>query len=349
LIITRTFESSSSDKVYKTEFDTSVGRGSCNCPGWTRRAIRECKHTKALAKEAHVVETPNDDPVTPFDDLQNTGPNPPAVKPMAASAMKEGKTVEDFTTDEWVMETKFDGHRLMVVVTDKDVSAWSRPSGDRPGALRVLPPSLVADLKMLPPGVYDGELFVPGGTSSDVTRLDLKEELRFVAFDAVEILGKDITHLPLTERRAALKVAIEHCTTCANRGKVSMASQQPVSMDAIKAIWAAKGEGAILKRTDSTYKSGWRTPNWVKVKEIGAAELTIVGFVEGLGGPNSVFRLRHDDGRETQVKVLTNALLAAVSAEPDSYLGRRVTISYMGITSKGQWRHPIFDHFTKEA
>jgi ATP-dependent DNA ligase len=336
-------------RVYKTEFDTSVGRGSCNCPGWTRRAIRECKHTKALAKEAGTPEAPKDDPVTPFDDLQNTGPNPPTVKPMAASAMKEGKTVEDFMNDDWVMEIKFDGHRLMVIVTadeDKQVSAWSRPSNGRPGALRPLPPALVADLKQLPPGVYDGELFVPGGTSSDVTRLDLKDQLRFVAFDAVEILGTDLTELTLTARRGALDVAVKHCP---KDGRVSMASQQPVSMGAIKAIWAAKGEGAILKRTDSTYKSGHRTPNWVKVKEIGAAELTIIGYEEGLGGPNSIFKLRHEDGRETQVKVLTNALLAAVSADPDSYVGRRVTISYMGITSKGQWRHPIFDHFVKEA
>ena len=346
MIITRTFESSSSDKVYKTEFDTSVGRGSCNCPGWTRRAIRECKHTKALAKEAGTPDVPTDDPNTPFDDVQNTGPRPPAVKPMAASAMKEGKTVADFMSDEWAMENKFDGHRLMVVVADKTVSAWSRPSGDRPSALRILPAKLTADLRQLPLGVYDGELFVPGGTSSDVTRLDRKEALRFAVFDAVEILGTDLTELPLTERRAALKVATDHCPP---KGRVRMATQQPVSMDAIKAIWAAKGEGAILKKLDSTYRSGWRTPNWVKVKEIGAAELTIIGFVEGLGGPNSVFRLRHDDGRETQVKVLTNALLKAVSAEPDSYLGRRVVISYMGITSKGQWRHPIFDHFTKEA
>ena len=128
-----------------------------------------------------------------------------------------------------------------------------------------------------------------------------------------------------------------------------LATQGPVSQAAIQAIWDARGEGAILKRKDSTYRSGWRTPAWVKVKDIGSAELTITGFVEGLGGPNSVFRLRHDDGRETQVKVLTNALLAAVSAKPNTYIGRRVTISYMGVTSKGQWRHPIFDHFTEEA
>ena len=358
MIITRTFESSSSDKVYKTEFDTSVARGSCNCPGWTRRAIRECKHTKALAKEAGAADTPaTPDPHTPFDDVQNSGPNPPTVKPMAASPMKENQTLADFLSPEWLMEEKFDGHRLMVIVTpEAKVSAWSRPTSDRPGALRTLPPALVADLAALPAGVYDGELLIPGGTSSDVVRLVLKDKLVFVMFDAVEIMGVDLTAKVLTDRRAALELAHAHTVRepllgedDRSNGRVLLATQGPVSQAAIQAIWDARGEGAILKRKDSTYRSGWRTPAWVKVKDIGSAELTITGFVEGLGGPNSVFRLRHDDGRETQVKVLTNALLAAVSAKPNTYIGRRVTISYMGVTSKGQWRHPIFDHFTEEA
>jgi bifunctional non-homologous end joining protein LigD len=266
---------------------------------------------------------------------------------MAASPMKESQALADFLSPNWVMEEKFDGHRLMIVVTPKgEVSGWSRPTSDRPGALRPLPPALVADLAELPAGVYDGELFIPGGTSSDVTRLDFKDKLRFVLFDAVQILAQDITGQALTERRAALELAHAHTP---KDGRVLLAEQGPVSKEAIQAIWDRKGEGAILKRTDSTYSSGWRTPAWVKVKEIGSAELTITGFEEGKSGPCSVFKLQHDDGRETKCKVLTDALIRRVHADPESFVGRRVTISYMGTTSKGHWRHPIFDHFTDEA
>lgn len=41
------FSSSSSSKVYQT-IQYTDGYVSCNCPGWTRRAVRECKHTNMV-------------------------------------------------------------------------------------------------------------------------------------------------------------------------------------------------------------------------------------------------------------------------------------------------------------
>lgn len=42
-----TFESSSSSKTYET-LQYTDGTTSCGCPGWTRRAQRICKHTRAV-------------------------------------------------------------------------------------------------------------------------------------------------------------------------------------------------------------------------------------------------------------------------------------------------------------
>ena len=42
-----TFASSSSSKTYET-LQYTDGTTSCNCPGWTRRAQRTCKHTRAV-------------------------------------------------------------------------------------------------------------------------------------------------------------------------------------------------------------------------------------------------------------------------------------------------------------
>jgi ATP-dependent DNA ligase len=167
--------------------------------------------------------------------------------------------------------------------------------------------------------------------------LDLKDKLAFVIFDVVEYAGKDLTNETLSVRRNYLE-GLPKLT------RVKIAEQWPVSIDKIKQIWANGGEGAILKRLDSTYRSGWRTPHWVKVKKIEAAELTIIGYLPGKNGPNSVFRLRHDDGRETNIKVLTDALIKEVHADPDKYLNKRVVISYMGLTSLGLFRHPTLDH-----
>lgn len=347
MILMDTFPSSSSSKTYSTQFDTETGKGVCNCNGWTKRSVRECTHTKQLAARAdgdwHSQAKAYAKTVLPADPFQGFR-EPPAVKPMLASAMKADQSLEDFLGDEWVMEEKFDGHRLLLVVAkDKTVTGWSRPGHDRPSAERKLPQHIIEDARQLPSGVYDGELRIPEGTSSDVVRLDLQDKLVLTLFDAVEIMGQSIVNLPLIERRAMLDVAVAHIS-----GKqigVQVAGQQDVDLHAVQYIWKRGGEGAILKRKASKYQSGWRTPDWIKVKKILADELTITGFEEGKMGPQSIFKLRHDDGRETSVKILTNDLLRAVAKNPKSFIGRRITISYMGLTTSGLWRHPIFDHF----
>jgi ATP-dependent DNA ligase len=347
--VTKQYPSSSSSAVYTAQFDPATGESSCNCKGWTVKRgdkPRSCKHTVDLTAIAGGAK-----PSATLGRTANAGA--PAVKPMLASAFPEGSTLADFSNDEWVLEEKFDGHRLLVVVSkDKAVTAWSRPGADRPSAERALPAGLVADLSALPDGVYDGELTIPGGTSSDVTRLDRKDALVFVAFDAVRIFDQDLTDKRLDTRRSALALAVAHAP---KGGRVRLAEQTAVSAETVKAIWARGGEGAILKKKSSTYRSGWRTPNWVKVKAIGSAELTLTGFSAGKMGPQSVMNLRHDDGRETTVKVLGNEWLrvfdraAALGTIQNEFIGKRVAISFMGMTTGNQWRHPQFDHFVQEG
>lgn len=343
MILSDKFPSSSSSKEYTAQYDTSTGKGTCNCPGWTKRAVRECKHTKDLAKRdasgvPTLVEALVKLPADPFQGFRE----PPAIKPMLASAMPEGSSIADYSNGEWILEEKFDGHRLLVVVSkDGTVVAWSRPGHDRPAAQRTLPETLSLELAKLPDGTYDGELYIPSGTSSDVVRLDRQDDLRFVLFDLVSLYDTDTVSETLTHRRALLVQAWMHT----DQKRVHLAVQDHVSLDRVRAIWKRGGEGAILKRKASVYKSGWRTPDWIKVKQIDAAEFTVTGFDEGKSGPCSVFKLRHDDGRETTCKVLTNDLLRAVHKDPQSYIGRRLTISHMGFTKSGLWRHPVFDHF----
>ena len=347
--VTKQYPSSSSSATYTAQFDPATGESSCNCRGWTVKRgdkPRSCKHTIDLTATAGGAK--------PSATLGRVAPsNAPTVKPMLASAFPEGSSLADFGAG-WVLEEKFDGHRLLVVVKGGKASGWSRPGADRPSAERPLPAGLAADAEALPEGTYDGELCIPGGTSSDVTRLDRKDELVLILFDAVEIMSQSLLDKPLDTRRAYLEVAVKHVTG----DRVRVAEQTAVSLDAVKAIWAKGGEGAILKKVDSTYRSGWRTPNWVKVKAIGSAELTLTGFGEGKMGPQSVMNLRHDDGRETTVKVLGNDWLrvfdeaaahAAISGGVNKYIGMRVTISYMGMTTGNVWRHPQFDHFVQEA
>jgi ATP-dependent DNA ligase len=342
-LITKEYASSSSSATYTAQLDTITGAATCNCKGFMfprPGKVRSCKHTKAIITESGAPSVTSNE--------TNIATNVPtsigeAIKPMLASAMREDQSIDDFAFG-WVMEEKYDGHRLLVRVEAFSVTAWTRPGADRPAAKRSLPTALALALHDLPLGLYDGELFIPGGTSSDVVRLDRQNDLRFVLFDVLEVMGTPVLNVPYSERRALLQVAYKHV---GEASPVMMAEIEEVSLAGIKRIWEAGGEGAILKRIDSTYRSGWRSPDWVKVKKIDAAILTITGFVEGKNGPYSVALLENETVA-TKVKVLDNETLRVIEKDPSAWIGRKLVISYMGRTTSGAYRHPMWDHVLGE-
>lgn len=349
MIITREFESSSSSAIYHAQFDTDTRQGSCDCPAWRFKKTgqdRACKHTRQLAAET----VRSIDGSTTLAASLAPAPAAPGcrpaacIKPMLASAMTDGATLDDFTGPEWVLEEKFDGHRVLVRKSGDGLDAWSRPRAGSDPITRELPPHVAAALAQLPAGVYDGELLVPGGTSSDVTRLDKQRELRFVVFDVLEVMGESTTGKTYAERRELLALALAHAT---DDQTLDMPRTEAVSLEAVKRIWSRGGEGAIVKRLASHYRAGWRSPEWVKVKRHAAAELTITGFTAGKCGPYSIANLRADDGRETTVKTLDNATRDDIAKDPARYIGARLVVAFIEQTSKGNFRHITWDHITR--
>ena len=365
------FPSSSGPGVHTTTLGTD-GRLSCSCLGWTRRRfgqVRECKHTKeVIAAESLRVETRGDyvyavGLVTSPAPLPAATPvprRPPSAAsasptlidraqkaaPMLASAMTDPVTGKAFNArfgKEWALEEKLDGHRVTAIVADdKTVSAFSRPRAGAGGAKsRTLPPAIETLLATLTPGIYDGELCVPGGTSSDVVVIGAP--LVLVLFDVLELDGVSFASAPYAHRRRILLEELAGLP--AGQTSISTVESVTPTWARVEAIWKAGGEGAVLKRLTSTYRPGYRTPDWVKVKSSHSAVLTVAGFDAGKSGPCSAFVLREPGGVETTVKVLGNDLLRQVSANPRAFIGRRVVITYQQRTASGTFRHPIFDHF----
>jgi len=272
----------------------------------------------------------------------------PLADPMLASAMKPPLACAAFdrTYRDWVLEEKLDGHRVVAFVRDEGVIAFSRPRGRSAAPnLRPLDPPIVAQLQRLGPGIYDGELVVPGGHAWDVVRIGATRVL--VLFDLLELHGQRLTGLAYTARREQL--LRELAMLPRDQTALSTVESVPASWAMVQAIWRRGGEGAVLKRPDSAYRPGHRSPDWVKVKPHPHATLTVVGFEEGLSGPCSAFLLRDDTGTITTVKVLGHALLREVTARPSTFIGRRVVISYQQRTPSGTYRHGIFDHFAGDG
>jgi bifunctional non-homologous end joining protein LigD len=181
-------------------------------------------------------------------------PFPEWVEPMAATL-----TQDRFAGPEWVFERKFDGIRLLAFRQGADVRLLSRnrlPQHCSPVA------SAVANLGVAEV-ILDGEL-TWGKTGP-----------AYHVFDIPWLDGRDLTSLPLDQRRAVLEaLALKpplHRVTLLTDGK-------PWER-ACKEGW----EGVIAKRRDSVYEHR-RSPHWLKMKCEASQELVVGGFTDPQGG-----------------------------------------------------------------
>lgn len=369
----QTYRSSSSDKVYTTRLNDN-GLLSCDCPGWTVKRngkARDCKHTKQMAsdmmlrveeRDGMVYAVAGDAAVRPEGARSAEAPKaapqvaaadaPKAAKvtamrergfvePMLASKMPDGWDADRYDASAFVMEEKYDGHRIVITVSGGEVRAWSRLAN-----ARTLPTHIGSLMARMPDGTYDGELIVPGDHSYGVTAGANSGREALVLFDIIEVLGRSITGEAQDQRRRFLEVAFGALDGAAG---VQLSEQHAPSMDTVRAIWARGGEGAIIKSRTATYRPGYRTGDWVKVKAVAQATLTITGYEAGKSGAHSAVTLRDDAGIETTVKTVDNATLRDMAARPDWYIGRRLVISYQERTPSGKYRHPMWDHIAGDA
>lgn len=269
---------------------------------------------------------------------------PLPVDPMLARALPDGADISCFGRDAWILEEKYDGHRL-IIETKGEIESFAREIlvYSRAGNLRVLPLHIRKALAWLPAGIFDGEGIIPGGTSTDVKAIDLQDRMRLVLFDIMRVGMADVTSMPLHERRALLDKATS-LVDVENEGVIQLSRQMDPTEANLKAIWNAGGEGAIVKRLDSRYEEGKRSPSWVKFKKELAATVTIVGFEKGLLGPHSKIVAQDDHGTRFTIKTLNDAWRAMFAEHASTYVGRKLVINYQQGTAKGKYRHPRCDH-----
>lgn len=266
---------------------------------------------------------------------------------------------EDFqpAQGEWAIEEKLDGHRIVVHVDTRPATLFGGKlirSWSRYGIERILPPHLREALENMPEGVYDGELLVPGKRSYGTADLENSAQLVYVIFDVLNLLGKNlydemlVTGPSYDDRRALLMEIFKD-----RKGPVQLAwSKEAESAQQIQQllaeVWARDGEGLILKRRMSSYLPGKRTRDWLKIKQLRSAVLTVVAFREGKLGPHSVVLLRDEEGFETTVKWKNLAELAMIDKNPTSFIGRKLRIEFQERTPDGSYRHPRWDRWENE-
>jgi ATP-dependent DNA ligase len=178
---------------------------------------------------------------------------PEWLEPMAATL-----TQERFAGPEWIFERKYDGIRLLAYKSGAGVRLYSR------NRLPQNLPTVAGAIAGLP----HRELILDGEATWS------PDEGGYHVFDILWIDSRDLTKLPLMERRGILQ---------------SLPLAKPLRrVDALEdgKPWeraCAEGwEGVIAKRRDSLYEHR-RSPNWLKMKCEASQELVVGGFTDPQG------------------------------------------------------------------
>jgi bifunctional non-homologous end joining protein LigD len=177
---------------------------------------------------------------------------PEWLEPMAATL-----TQERFSGPEWLFERKFDGIRLLAYKRGADVQLFSR------NRLPQHLPAVAQAVAKLPvkDAILDGEVAWDGSSSYHV-------------FDVLWINGKQVTDLPLEERRAILKTL----PFTAPLRRVELLKDDNPWERARREGW----EGVIAKRRGSIYEHR-RSKQWLKLKVEASQELVVGGFTDPEG------------------------------------------------------------------
>jgi DNA ligase D-like protein (predicted ligase) len=185
--------------------------------------------------------------------------------------------------DDWTYELKFDGYRVVAVKDGQRVTLFSRNLKDVTSAY----PSVVAAVRTVPHAVaLDGEIIAfddEGRPSFQALHHQLPgATVEYYAFDAQHANGRDLTRLPLEERRVELASVL--------RGSRVLRSEPlPGSPERIeRVIRDLKMEGVVAERRRSIYEPGKRTKSWVKVKFNRRQDFVVGGFKPTTTGFDSV-------------------------------------------------------------
>lgn len=187
----------------------------------------------------------------------------------------------------WVHEIKFDGYRLLGFLAESEVTLRTRNGNDWTSSF----PAIVAAMRGLKcnSAVIDLEAVIldsDGKSSFQALQAALgdggkPERILAYAFDLLYLDGKDLTPLPLTERKEALKALL---TKSKQPGALRYSEHFAVAGVEMHQQACAQGlEGIVSKRADAPYVAG-RQKTWLKVKCALRQEFIIVGYSAAKSG-----------------------------------------------------------------
>jgi bifunctional non-homologous end joining protein LigD len=182
----------------------------------------------------------------------------------------------------WSYEIKWDGYRALAYLKKGTVELRSRNNK----SFEKYYPIYDELKKWTIDALVDGEIVVLNekGQSNFGDLQNWRSEadgaLVYYLFDLLWLEGRDLTGLPLSERRTLLRSVvpaegiIRYSDSFETGGKEFFARAQKLGL-----------EGIMAKKTDSLYSPGTRTREWLKIKTASRQEVVIGGFTRNEDSP----------------------------------------------------------------
>ena len=201
------------------------------------------------------------------------------ISPMLATLHDEA-----FDDSEWIFEVKWDGYRAVAEIGPEQVKLYSRNGL----SFELLYPRIVSALHSLKEDVVlDGEIVVFNERGKpDFQKLqqygdNQSASIVYYVFDCLRYQGKNITHLPLVDRKEIARRVI-------GESPIIRYSEHVIGngVQFLKEMVANDLEGMIAKRSDSRYVEGSRSRDWLKIKNHNTQEAIIAGYTQPRGSRN---------------------------------------------------------------
>jgi len=224
---------------------------------------------------------------------------------------------------EWLWEIKLDGYRALAVKSRTGLTLFSR----RKKSFNRQFPHIVKPLADLPEGtVVDGE--VVAVDESGRPNFNLLQNFRaeasriqYYVFDLLCWKDRDLTRVPMVERRALLKSLV-----VIRDKRIRIADYfEAAPKDLLSAVREQGLEGIIGKRKDSVYQPGKRSGAWIKYRVNRGQEFVIGGYFPGPHGFDSLIVGYYDGEKLIYVARTRNGFVPASRRQVFSKLKHLVT------------------------
>jgi bifunctional non-homologous end joining protein LigD len=210
------------------------------------------------------------------------------IQPAFISPMLAETATQPFDRDGWIFEIKYDGYRTIAVVANKKAELFSRNELPFTESFS----SIADSLQKLPHNcVLDGEVVIEDNAGrSDFQLLQNfrktgSGDLKYYVFDIMNLDGNDTRNLKLLQRKELLKLMLENNPI----ENVIYSDHVPQTGKEFYKLAVSKNlEGVMAKSSESPYRSGKRSGEWLKIKHT-LQEETIIAGITGPKGARKYF------------------------------------------------------------